>query len=656
MPPTRHRHPFFVAALLAAWIVPAAAADESGSTVLQNEARLRKELSAAYADQPLGKVLQTLGTETQVTLTASRSVADDKVTLFLAKRPAAEVLGEIARHFDFQWRRNGDGYELMQDLAAQRREASLRERDRAAQLAEIEARLDQVAKLLDTSPAKLEARQADLQTQLGNPALSLEQRDKLRDEWLAIRDALRPGARAGLALLNALSPAQRAALRNGTRIRLTTDDQTLAPAVAELAHAFARHQVLGTGQFLGPAPEGIGQIPAPLSATAIAALVDEPRHLYGEPRHGDHRLRLACSFTSSEGPGRRGVGVIWAPDFDSEGPVPLPPTPTKDPELLRTVRLEPPVPTAAERKSFQELQPLRRMTGSDLPEVITLGEVARSLHLASGLDVVADSFVRARIEPKLLTAQTTPAKLLELLERELEYDWEKEGKLLRLRSKRWHWDRPAEVPDRLLQPWQTRVARTNAPSLDEISDLAAALTDPQLRGLSDYWSWYLPRLLMVNGLYEQRTHLRFWGSLNALQRRAAKAGEIIPTARLNPVQQAALGNGIRSLAEQTGPLDRAPQPLPSPEQVAAGGFSLNMRAGAPRRVYESGDPYRPYRMVRGADADGRMPARIEGPGGIPLQARGGEMQSDRYLFRYHCAGEERPRSAPVMIGRVLPAR
>jgi hypothetical protein len=113
------------------------------------------------------------------------------------------------------------------------------------------------------------------------------------------------------------------------------------------------------------------------------------------------------------------------------------------------------------------------------PDWPTLGEVIELLHQATGMEFLADSFVRERVKPQWVTERQPVVRLLDRLAQELDCTWRKEGSLLILRSRAAHWDRALEVPERLVRPWQQRIAERGALSLDALSELAAALNDDQ---------------------------------------------------------------------------------------------------------------------------------------------------------------------------------
>ncbi|MCQ8205858.1 hypothetical protein NP569_26590, partial [Vibrio parahaemolyticus] len=57
----------------------------------------------------------------------------------------------------------------------------------------------------------------------------------------------------------------------------------------------------------------------------------------------------------------------------------------------------------------------------------TLGDVAQALHQATGLEVIADSFVRGRLDPQWVSGRQPLVRILDTLARELDYTWRKAG-------------------------------------------------------------------------------------------------------------------------------------------------------------------------------------------------------------------------------------
>jgi len=215
------------------------------------------------------------------------------------------------------------------------------------------------------------------------------------------------------------------------------------------------------------------------------------------------------------------------------------------------------------------------------PNWPTLGEVIEVLHQATGVEFLADSFVRERVKPQWVTERQPVARLLDRLARELDCTWRKEGSLLILRSRAAHWDRALELPERLVRPWQQRIAERGPPSLDALSELAAALNDDQALGMGLYWGWYLEgEQSGFSGGYEfylQRQHLRFWAALSPAQRQQALTGAMVPVAQMSGAQRGAFVTAL------TDPLIEPWEPgaalvlshrTPTPAELLSGSFSV----------------------------------------------------------------------------------
>jgi len=163
----------------------AAAGGAALPAVLRGDARLEVKVTVAEKNRPLGEVLTGLGAQIGLRLAASSETADDKVTLYLDGRPAAETLALVARQFGFQWQRSHGGYELAQDLAARTREAALRESGRAAQVTAIQARMERVASIVSSPRASWEAHLHEIERRLSDPGVTPEERASLAEEQAA---------------------------------------------------------------------------------------------------------------------------------------------------------------------------------------------------------------------------------------------------------------------------------------------------------------------------------------------------------------------------------------------------------------------------------------------------------------------------------------
>jgi hypothetical protein len=281
---------------------------------------------------------------------------------------------------------------------------------------------------------------------------------------------------------------------------------------------------------------------------------------------------------------------------------------------------------------------------TDMP---TLGDVCEAVHRATGLEVIADSFIRDRLDAAKVVGRHPLVQILDTIAGGLQYDWKKEGNLLRFRSRTYAQDRFAEVPDRILRPWIQRVARRGAPALDDLAELAAALNDDQCSGMQEFWGWYLEKsgIPMPPGpadFADNRQHLRLWAALSPVQKRAALAGAILPVAQMNGLQQRAFQLALTSPNE--GPPD--PTELrhsPSAAELAAGGFSLQsrqLRQQLATGTWPDGGQF--ISLTRRPAGDPPDPSANTGPNGIPMQPLGPPSLLDSHEFTYYLGGETTP--------------
>src|SRR5713226_5327772 len=118
--------------LALACALPAAGAGP-GAPKQEKDPRLLGKVTLQEKGVGLSDFCAELQAQTGVELSASRAVADEKVTVFVKERAAREVMREVARLLGFFWLRSGrEGkyrYELDQDLRSQLAEEELRNRD-----------------------------------------------------------------------------------------------------------------------------------------------------------------------------------------------------------------------------------------------------------------------------------------------------------------------------------------------------------------------------------------------------------------------------------------------------------------------------------------------------------------------------------------------
>jgi len=625
--------------------VPTPEPPEEGGSVavtLRGDTRLSSRMILAEKDRTLGELLPRLGKRLHVPLTAGREVADDKLTLFLRERSAAEALTLAARHLGFKWHRTGEGYELRQDLASRQREQALLRNE----LQPIETQLNLAARWLPETVARKKERMAEIDAQIKGGGIGAEEQARLSAERRTLTDAWLEPARvdASLMLFRSLTPAQVDAVLAGGEFRYSTANGTLPPLIATRVYDSTAilEQTFG--------PQARVQADVTLSLSDVEDLDELP------PSRKNRQLLLRTQFStirgSKEDPHYWGAG--WAP------PVPAPVLPPPDGmvtdlDLKRTVELNLPGPDRQPPTIMGGSMICAAQLGNVWPKQATVADVAEAIHRSSGLEVVADSFVSARLDPALLRGRRPLAEVLQKVAEELDYTWEKRGKLLLLRDRRFYRDRPAEVPERLLQPFRARVIQQGTLTLDELAELAARLSDTQARGMYRYWGWYLEGtgILPTDYFFGHRQHLRFWASLSPMQRAMLRSGGTLAVADLLPAQRQLWADGLTSPPE-TARTPSDGQRIPNVAEVAQGSFRLRItentaalfitpvvdgkRQPATGIIVEGKPGYDIRKLVQ--SEAGNPPIEMAAP---PLSLAG-------YSFQYYVGGEPKPlRTARVLI-------
>jgi len=625
--------------LLATLSVAAAAAPEPEreiASALRGDRRLEAPVTLAVKDEPLGEVLGQLSKRVGVKLTASRETRDDRVTLFVDKRPANALISQVAEHMGFTWLRAGGGYELAQSLASRRREHE----KRLADLAPIRAEMDRVAALVKEPRKALLDRVKELDARIKAGQDPPEQAAALkREKQLLLNVAL---AHEGLPQMTldffrALSDPQVVLLLDREQLRLSTANHTLSADRAK--------QIEEAVQPIdGPSPQRQADV-------VIWLAEGDGIHDFGPQPRRDRAFWLNFAYVSLRGTPNRPFSIV--PRWKAGGLEPAAPqSEPADAFLKRTVDLKLPGPEMSP-PAFPSPSPRegRRSLEYVWPAWPTLGDLAEALH-REGIEVAADSFVSARFEPSRLRGRRTLAEVREFLEKELDYTWRREGNLLFLRSRHYYRDRPAEVPERIVRPWRARVEVKRAPSLDDLAELAGALTNPQARSMQDYWGWYFrgAGIAPPDWFYGNRHHLRFWNGLTPAQREAARR-EIVPVSALSPVQRQAWSAGFFA-PPVTVVTSVDLRRTPTEEELAAGGFRLEMQDLQEQLFVNVGPDGKTRHGSSIVAPAGRDIARLHQPSEGGPSPDGPPTPLTGYQFRYYLAGEMKPaRSVDVSVAR-----
>src|SRR5262249_51455313 len=137
-------------------------------------------------------------------------------------------------------------------------------------------------------------------------------------------------------------------------------------------------------------------------------------------------------------------------------------------------------------------------------------------------------------------ASREPVALYELLDRyaAISHRWEHQGSLIRLRSRQWFYERPREVPLRLVRRWQA-LLEAGALPVEEDRRMVSVLTGGQLESLGDVDEEAgLPSDAVDLGwVYPARHALRLYASLSPGQRQRLWRGGTLWATELAPPQR-----------------------------------------------------------------------------------------------------------------------
>ncbi len=626
-------------AVAAALAAPACWAQKHPDDAYRTDDRLQAAVTLSLRDRPFSEVTKALGDATGVTMRAGKSVADDKACVFVKDLAAQDLMAQIADHFGCRWRFGDGGYVLELTSAEANLEALAHARVRDRAIAALDAEIRAMQRLTGCTDEQLNARIQEIADQLAAPGLAPDAAAALRTERMMAARARDPSARAGAAIFSMLDSRQLAQLRSGAEVRVAA----LPPDLA-----------LGVAAAMNPhrpgAPAAAPEQPDAASARVSLASSDETGVGSGQADRLPARqidLRVAYSAKWPHRSGSNGWSIA-APLVDTA--IKPNPSTSDDPRMTQQISIRLGRSAAARQLFGQPIAP-------------SLGALLEQIHTETGINVLADSFVRARVAPAMLEGKTTALAALNAVCKKLNYTWEQDEKGVRVRSNRYYDDRPAEVPERALKPLRDKAAAGEALALDDYAALAAELTDIQIRSLDSYWENYLfgtdvPRPVGSYGLYNHRADLRFWKLLDPRQRALALSQDGLPASRLRGPQLAAFGAAIA--CPESGMFGMAPPPdNEAPRALASGIFMLKNSdgatftsppdaSGAYATTFAFNPPLRSDPQGKAAPRTDGL--RVSGPDGTMLSVDALQRHpADQHAFLYFVAGSEEPVRSGILL-------
>jgi hypothetical protein len=519
------------------------------------DARLSRQVTLQAKGMALSDLCEGLREQTGIRLTAGRSAADDKVTVFCKQTPLREVMRQVNRLFSFTWLRSGkEGeyrYELQQDLRSQLLEEELRNRDMNAAMLALDAEMQAYRPFLDVSFEELQKRWNQISEDERRRIWERGgDRAKRRLSYLAAG-----GGWAGIQLYHRLTPRDRAALMAGQELVFRPEAPNPDRRIpAELTRLIL--QSMGDLKATVQYSETVDGQPVPLAADPKFEL-DQVRLWLDRPEPGRWSLvgttaalyHLTSTNVRDGGGGgvsqpRRELATGRSPSLEGPNNAVANASLRSRPPFNRVVSLQPePSCTATPNaRRVGEYHPnFDRIADLAQPQALS-SDVWEAVHRATGLPVIADFYTRLYPLPKVTVKDRPFFEALCAVGDTLGARWRKEGEFLLGRTTSYFWDRMQEVPNRYLQRWaRSRETSGGLPFADFLE--MATLSDQQLggegmkQGVIHYWGLREWGLLSAATVPPQAPYPRFLATLTPEQRRRALEPGGLPLRELTPAQR-----------------------------------------------------------------------------------------------------------------------
>jgi hypothetical protein len=427
------------------------------------DARLQHKITLGLKRVSFAELCEKLAKETGIEIVASRSVADEKLTVFCKDKPVRDLMRQITRLFGFVWERNGTEenfrYKLTEPLKVRILEEELRNRDRNEALLALDREMDAYKDLLNLSPEEARTREE----------ATTDEKQKERLKMLG-------GIGWGPArLYGSLSSDERDTLLSGKKLSFAGDGgvngalplpQSLRDTVLKSlrGHAFIDPKAERTALYSDRNDEATrnetGLSPDQIPGYTPYAALSLQRTELGEYALGGH-----TGFGDGGNFGSTGVTMAKGVSPSAASPENAKANEKRKNEPLYQKKIA----LSADAKTSGD--PKRKLTTADLLEAI---------HKATGRDVIGDYFTRLH-EPQKLWGKSS-APLFEALNRSCDATrlrWEEKDGFLTFRSTDFFNMRLKEVPNRLLDRWSQLRKEKKALTADELREISR-LTDFQL--------------------------------------------------------------------------------------------------------------------------------------------------------------------------------
>ena len=530
------------------------------------DARLARKVTLAAKGVAFVDFCRLLRGMTGIEITAGRSIANEKLTVFCKDQPLRDLMRQTRQVFGFTWLRSDEEgvfrYELVQSMRRQLEEEELRNRDRAEALLDLNAQLENYRKNLNMSPEEAAAKYN---------AATGEEKQLL---WAHQMNGSGPAQ-----LFLDLSADELDSLRNGQQLMFSgmpsDNERALPPGIGErlLNHPDSFRLAL-TDQGAQFGPPAYVQNGKPLSE--FPGLIPTIRLSIQESEPGRFELVGGAGVKI---PGRNADQIDTAMS-----------------NVLIASGLSPSIRApqnalvnAAQKAAFQKDAALKGKVTIQLKATceltnalyerskagpcLTSADALEALHKATGQSVIADYFTRVYAPDEVSVTNLPLFDALCRLADTMRLRWKREGGWLQFRSVGYFNENRMEVSNASLNRWAASRREHGALTLNDLIEIAQ-LTDAQLnsdrmsggaRAIFGLKEWPVARNLL-------RRDLRFLALLTPQQCEAAVTETGVPFAQMSAPQQVAfceLCMGSFVTAEQVADASirvRYLPPVPAPKK------------------------------------------------------------------------------------------
>ena len=478
------------------------------------DTRLFRKVTLAEKGESIEAICAHLQAQTGVKLNGTRDVADEKLTVFVGKMPARDVMRAISRLLGYKWMRYGEEgafyYRLTQPMRSRMDEEEMRSRDDNAALLALDAEMKR-------KRAEAEALDAQIATAEHSPKPQSKEERVEREARIAALKAEKAQQKNSpmVTAYDQLTPADQVAMRGGAEIALDPDDlqpdRQVAPELQKQLCvgfpdiyindrsdnwlSFDADKGVKYSEFAG-ARVGLSYA---ISRSELGQLTLEgtPHFSLWLPKIGKSRLGMYGELPQTLASGKNPSAA--KPDNRKANRLL-----TNTEPFARPVELKPEhvchLPQAANRED--PLDPKRQAATADdmysrpehfFSQHAESSDVWEAVHKKTGLPIVADYY--SRLVP-LDSVQLPRLPLFEALCREgdaLGVKWQKDGDFLLCRSTGYFWDKLKEVPRRQLERWAKDAASDGLPFDDflEMAQCSDAALDSLRVGQAIWTCWGL---------------------------------------------------------------------------------------------------------------------------------------------------------------------